>query len=173
LEGLIAQVSTRLIKEKAYEGMDTFIEMVESGVIAGLHHFNAPLPDGNVMRFDILRESNAEVARHWPCDVWRVTVMSPNIYSEATPATPKYVEVEDMEVRGTFRNKEDANQRAGQVLEELKVEAGGRASLDKKILENGLFQGFVTAGRRYGKVVQVDHDKGEIRWDDGNTTQGR
>jgi hypothetical protein len=158
-EHLTIQVVRRLEHEGSTAGVDSFIEMIEDGTVAVLAHFKAPLPDGNIIRFDIIREKNAEVARIWPGDVWFVKVSEPDMNDRSV--TTEYPPMHAVELRGTFRTKEEANQRAREVVDEMKEEAGRNAHVTRH-LENGLFQGMVIAGRRYAKLIEVVHDQGQI-----------
>ena len=84
-----------------------------------LVHLNAPMRDrNNIIRFELLPETNAEVARTWLREVWKVVIATPR-----SPPPP----MEDMEVSKTYTNQDEATRAAQQVVHELKAAAGAGA----------------------------------------------
>ncbi|EXJ54609.1 hypothetical protein A1O7_09950 [Cladophialophora yegresii CBS 114405] len=130
-----------------------------------MEHFNAPLPGGNIMRFQLLEETNREVARALPCKVWHVAVARPNVRGGDIGLGSQHPPAEDMEMHGTFLTSQEANSQAERVLEELKAKMGSTAVM-QKTYSDGLVQGFVLSGRGStvdAKMVQVSCDDGRIQ----------
>jgi hypothetical protein len=174
LEEVFNQLHTRMEMEESTGG-DMLDDLVFSGAFPNVEHFTAPLPDGNIMKFQLLRERNRDVVRALPCKVWNITIASPNLsVGDSGPGSP-YPPVEDMQLRGTFLTSQAANIEAERVLRELKAEEG-RTAVVQKSYRDGLVEGFMMSGRgatARAKVVQVRYDDGQIQQVDrsGNPLQ--
>ena len=158
LKNVVEQMLYRLTVEKSDQG-ERMLEEIMSVGLESMEHINAPLPDGNIMKLQLLREKNAEVARKLPGDVWKVTVMTPDMGGNMSGEHPP---IKQMDIHRTFTTKEEANEAAGQLLEELKAKAGRKARVDKTT-PYGLVEGFlITPGTDQAKIVQVLHDDGSV-----------
>ncbi|KIW62436.1 hypothetical protein PV04_10609 [Phialophora macrospora] len=164
LDEVLDQLHARMEIEGSTGG-DTLDDLVSSGAFPNVEHFNAPLPDGNIMKFQLLRERNRDVVRALPCKVWNVSVACPNMGVGDSGPGSRYPPVEDMEMRGTFLTLQAANTEAERVLGELKAEAGTSAVMQKSY-RDGLVEGFVVSSRgrtARAKAVQVRCDDGQIQ----------
>lgn len=125
-----------------------------------MEHINAPLPDGNVMKLQLLREKNAEVARSLPCAVWKVIIATPIMTGDESTEHPT---VKEMEVYRTYLAKAEANMAAERLLVELKKKAGSGAVVNN-IYGGGLVSGFlISPGGGEPKIVQVSYDDCSVR----------
>ncbi len=145
--------------------LDDLVSSYEGGRrFAGFIHLNAPLPDGNIMKIELLDEHNPRVARGLPAgdDAWYVAVGEPILRDDgARRAADGHPPVRDMNVHATYTTKEEANAAARQVLQELKTDAAGD---DRAVVETnstrGLVYGFVVIpGTHWSRIVQVQHYK--------------
>ena len=159
---LAQQIKFRLAQAKATEGQAAFADMERA--VGGMAHFNAPLPDGNVMRFEILKEENEAVKRAMPGETYVVVSMKPVMSMAALGVIERgegHPQVEETEWHGTFVDKEKAKRKARAVLEEYKEDVEGGVV---RMLNLGDGSGFVS-GRSVGDVrrlVQVTLDDGSI-----------
>jgi len=85
----------------------------------------------NIIRFELLPETNAEVARTWLREVWKVVIATPRSHrresDESTASHGPPPPMEDMEVSKTYTNQDEATRAAKQVVHELKAAAGAGA----------------------------------------------
>ncbi|ETI20296.1 hypothetical protein G647_08330 [Cladophialophora carrionii CBS 160.54] len=174
LEELPNQLHSRMEIEGSTGG-DMLHDLVSSGMFASMEHFNAPLPDGNIMKFQLLKETNRDVATALPCKVWHAAVAHPDIRGGHFDLGGQHPPVKDMEMHGTFLTLQAANSKAERVLEELKAEMGRTAVIQKSYLD-GVVMGFVLSGQGSSvdaKTVQVACDDGRIQQVDrsGNPLQ--
>ena len=154
------QILMRLRDEGSVAGEASFDSVVMKGGLVGLHHFNATLPDGNIMDIELLREKNAEVAQALPGEAFSIMIVTPVMPpSSSRPGKPK---IEDMDIHSTFGSKEAANAKAEEVVQQLKTHAGAGARFDRVPNEEGVFSVILVRGTG-GKVriVQASHDTGE------------
>ncbi|KIW44146.1 uncharacterized protein PV06_05179 [Exophiala oligosperma] len=148
------------------DGHNTLTEMLMAGTANSLQRLNAPLEDGNVMHFELIREENPEVARRLPGEVWCVFVATPHpdMYSRTERRPEGFIEASDMEVRGTFTTGEAANVAAIEILEKLKAEAGPQAGIARQDAD-GLVKGGVytrQGGTLSIKLVEARHETGSV-----------
>lgn len=167
-EMIFGQLLYRLRTENSVAGERTLDDLVRDGVIASIEHFTAPLPDGNIMRFHLLRERNPMVARHLPGEVWRIVVATPLLDSGgiAVVLSNGSPQLENMNIHATSITRTEANRAAGKLLDELKEQAGAGARVSKKEID-GLVHGLIiprTNSQFKAKIVQVSRDDGQIRW---------
>jgi hypothetical protein len=159
LNTIYEQMFSHLARERSTDGEQTLNEIISTGGIGMLQHLNAPTADGNILRFEILREKNAEIARILPGEVWNILVGTRE-QSDLHHLEPNDVE---LEIRGTFRTREAANEGAEGVLQRLKEDAGP----DSRILrvdKDGLVGGSVWyRGIRTIQIVECRHETGQIR----------
>lgn len=118
------------------------------------------------MKFELMRETNAAVARALPCTVWHVVVATPDMSRvSANLAGNGFPPVKDMEMHRTFLTTEAANAEAESIHEGLKADAGTTAQGERK--NNGdLFVGFFNPGGRGMdglRLVEVRRDDGHIQ----------
>lgn len=161
-ETVLHQLLGRLRMEKSKEGECALDDIVYGGGVVHLESFNAPLPDGNIMKFQLLREKNAAVARSLPGEAWNIIVASPSM--NRAGRTAGLGRVEDMDVEATFRTKAEADRKAEQVLEELRVEAGEGAHVER--VPGGLMSAVVIPRPGSGRKIKLL----EVRRDDGCAT---
>ncbi|KAK5257983.1 hypothetical protein LTR20_002661 [Exophiala xenobiotica] len=147
LQTLYEQMFGSLARERSIEGEQTLNEIIDTGSIAMLQHFNAPTADGNILRFEILREKNAEVARILPGEVWYLLfgILEQKGFLDRNP------NLTEMDVRGTFRTCEAANEAAKRALQDLE-EGGGPDTVVTRVERDGLACGSVTY-REGGKII--------------------
>lgn len=158
------QIMTHLLlllrRHKSVQGEETLDEIIFGGgdgaLFHRLEHFNAVLPDGHIMKVEIIRERNAEVASALPGDVYGVliatvsTALIRNMDENASPPREK-----DMEVYATFKKLEEANQAAEEVLRGLSSQAGRGSEVERLDVE-GRFAGFIfVPGSTETKMVEV------------------
>ena len=162
LEHVLPQLRFQLDEEKSVEGKKILDDIVSGGDLSRVHHFTAPLLDGTIIRFEIVREKNAAIARSLPTSVWYVVVATP-IVDGAELAEGKYPPMEDIELRGTFRTKREANKAATKAMEEERIIAGDDARVEQSEAQ-GLVTGLVIVpGCAETKIVEVRHYDGAIQ----------
>ena len=166
LEQIFDQLLIKLKIERSPQSEAILDELVLSGAFLNLGHFNAPLPDGNTMRLELLRERNAEVARMWPGMVWHVVIATP-VMKDGFPVGERHPRIEEAEIHATFTTKEAANADAEKVLEDLKALAGTGAFVEK-IRESDLVRAFIVPahdrqGRTKAMAIEVRSDDGQIQ----------
>ena len=154
------QLLMMLRREKTSVGEEMLHDLVNDMGLASMEHLNAPLPDGNIMKLQLLREKNAEVARILPGEEWKILVATLIMTSDRSTEHPR---VKKLKLRGTFTTKEEANMAAGKVLKDLKAKAGRGASM-MKTTETGLVLGMVTVpGTDDIKSVEIRYDDCSLR----------
>lgn len=171
LQNIFPQLIRRLRREGSVAGERTIDEIVHSGdqAVLSLQHFNAPLPDGNVMKFELLREKNARVAHSLPGDVWTILIGTTHSDTEI-PDPPARTPVDDMEVRGSFASKDEANTAAEGVLQDLKAEMGPDSFVHRMEM-GGLATGCVgRSGTTKLKMLEVKHHT--VEYFDWSAAQG-
>ena len=161
---LTQQIKFRLAQAKATEGEASFADMEK--YVGGMAHFKAPLPHGNVMRFEILKEENEAVKRAIPGETYVVVSAKPVMSaamagmggSESEDGRPP---LEEMDWHGTFVDKGEAERRVRAVLEKFK---GGMEGGVVRMLEEKRAFGFVSgrASEDGMRIVQVTVDPGRI-----------
>jgi hypothetical protein len=162
LDTIYEQMFSHLARERSTDGQRTLNEIIDTGGIAMLQHLNAPTADGNILRFEILREKNAEIARILPGEVWNILVgtMKQESFHDDTP------NVIEMEIRGTFRTREAANEAAAKrVLQDLKEDGGAKAIVNREE-KDGLVCGGVAyreGGKAIVHTVECRRDTGQIQ----------
>ncbi|KAK4940036.1 hypothetical protein LTR10_019773 [Elasticomyces elasticus] len=109
------------------------------------------------MRVEVLREKNARVVQSLRSDgdseLWTVSVAR----GEKGSGSLSHAPVTDMEARGSFVSKDEANEAAKRVLREIKAEFGPDA-LSNQVETSGLVNGVVGRLRdNTCKVVDVRH----------------
>lgn len=113
------------------------------------------------MELELLKEKNAQVARHLPGSVWYIcVVVVPHKDRSKAPGTGGFPPVQDMEIHGTFTTPNAANDAAARVLDELKAEAGTRAIMHSS-RDQGLVSGMVPS-QSFQRVVQINRDNGPL-----------
>jgi hypothetical protein len=158
LDTICGQMFSHLARERSTDGQRTLNEIIDTGGIAMLQHLNAPTADGNILRFEILREKNAEIARILPGEVWHILVgtMKQESFHDDRP------NVSEMEIRGTFRTREAANEAAKRVLQDLKEDGGAKAIVNTEE-KDGLVCGgvaYIEGDKAIAHTVECRRDTG-------------
>ncbi|EXJ78730.1 hypothetical protein A1O1_09132 [Capronia coronata CBS 617.96] len=162
LEDVLEQLLVKVRIAKSKDAERTLDEMVYSGQAPALVHLSCPLPDGNIMKLELLKQKNPEVARHLPGSVWYIIVATPFLDRTALGRSG-CVPVQDLDLYETFTTKEAANAAASRLLKWLKAEEGVGALMQELVGDGGRLNGFVmSADRRSTRMVQVNHDDGRI-----------
>lgn len=171
VEAVVEQVRHRLTVEGCMEGLQTFDDIVGAGQLSDLMHLNASMRDGNIIKFELLPEKNAEVARAWPRQVWKVLVATPDLTNfpnrtnRGQQTSQDHPPTKDMEVHKTFTTKEAAIRDAQQVLQALKADAANDALAQSTHLDRlpVVFESMVYSPRENtGQTVTVMYDSGEV-----------
>jgi hypothetical protein len=169
-ENLLTQVLARLAAEKSHAGREALLEMGEA--TRELHHFNAPLPDGNVIRFDFIHENNAEVLHQGAGPYYVVRLVVPKLGSNGRPTLGvlpgggRFMQTADVEHIKTFTSAQAAVVKARAKLTELKNTAGPTARVielgetDDRQVFNGFVQGGGTGGQPVMQIISVFKDDG-------------
>lgn len=156
----------RLTSLKSVDGVHSLRELVESDMLQNTKHFNAPLPDGNILRFEIEHERNAEAKRGIPGPLYFVysTVPMLHLLEGRQGDTPP---VEKLETHGTFLNRAAAERRLREVVEEIKQNIGGAQALELPVNNGNDVANWavypVTGGRGKPHFVQLRFDRCETR----------
>ncbi len=101
LDTVYEQMFRHLARERSVGGEQTLHEIISTGDIAMLQHLNAPTADGNILRLELLREKNAEIARVLPGKAWYILVGTGEQRSLRLLGRNGM----EMEIRGTFRTR--------------------------------------------------------------------
>jgi hypothetical protein len=110
----------------SYRGLDGLHDLKTSLIFGArsLHSFNAPLPDGNIMKFDIIREDNAEVRRVLnQVRTYTAHCITPLAVQSGTIAgTNGGAQTKDIKIFRTFTSKDGALNCAGSKFTELQAD---------------------------------------------------
>ena len=147
------------------DGLETFADVGSAAIISprSLQHFNAPLPDGTIVRFDVIREDNAAVAAvvdtSTTFTVRCCSFMSPEEGSMMMAARDR-VQVKDIDVFKTFTTKSAAlsfaRTRYAELQEDKSVPIGrvrGPAHPAPDVI--GLIERTPEGAQRYEQLVDV------------------
>ena len=159
LEHVLPQLLFKVKVEKSTMGERVLDDIVYGGHVVEMRYFTAPLPDCNIMKFEIIREKNAEVARTWPSEVWVVMVAEP--FMDMTLHNEGHPQVDDMHHGGTFRTKEQANEAAEELIKSEKELAGDGAQVRKVRRGELTFGMVIPRGGLCGKMIEVRREIGE------------
>jgi hypothetical protein len=160
LQDVLPHLREKLRSEGSVAGESTLDDLVFDGRPTNFVHLNAPLPDGNMMRLELLAEENAEVARSLPGDAWYVVVAEPFLGRTGGGSSDGTPPMKDVQVHATYKTEQEANGAAQRVLQELKADAGNGAFAQTGS-QGGSFGGVVFApASRWSRMVQVNHDTG-------------
>lgn len=165
---LADQIAFRLISGESEVGMKMLEELTSSGSIANMHHFNAPMPDGTIFRFEIERETNAEVKAALPCPVYYVVSATPMLGVVRSNEHPRLSwPTEKMEPICTCLTKAAALEKWMEAAREVQGEMpGSRVEVvDEYTDERTLKVALVIPRRREGKarIVQLRYDDCQIQ----------
>ncbi len=158
LDTVYEQMFRHLARERSVGGEQTLHEIISTGDIAMLQHLNAPTADGNILRLELLREKNAEIARVLPGKAWYILVGTGEQRSLRLLGRNGM----EMEIRGTFRTRAAANERAERILQDSK-EAAGPDARAVRADKDGLVGGGVAyreGGVVMAQTVEVRHETG-------------
>jgi hypothetical protein len=170
---LVSQVWDHLRKAGSKEGQKLLLEQAGEGSYETLRHLNAPLPDGDVIRFDVLREENVKAKSQGAGPYYVVRVTIPKLDSNGEPARgvmpghEDFMQTLDIQPIKTLTSKQEAIAQARAKLVELKNEAGPKArviDLGETDDHRELFNGFVDSEDANGQVTM---DIVSVHMDDG------
>ena len=150
--------------------------------IRQFEHFNAQLPQGNILHIFLLKQKNATVARRLRekndeerVRVWNVISAEPDLAMMQADRSvcqiagfehlPRMKAMKEMDIENAFLTKNDAETFGRRLLEDYKQELGPGTDATWNDAERG-FDGFVVGGngssRLVAKCVMVVWDDGEI-----------
>ncbi|KIV78933.1 hypothetical protein PV11_06532 [Exophiala sideris] len=159
LQNIFPPLLKKLRDAGSVEGERTLDDIVYGGgdaALLSLKHFNAPLPDGNIMRLELVREQNARVAHGLPCEVWSICVNTTTGDEDLMEALG-HPPVTDMEMLESFVSKDEAHAAAKEYLQDLKAELGPDAILHEGEMD-GLYHGDVgLPDSGEFKILEVKH----------------
>ncbi|KAI1630037.1 hypothetical protein EDD37DRAFT_604901 [Exophiala viscosa] len=159
LQNIFPPLLRQLRDAGSVEGERTLDDIVYGGgdeALLSLQYFHAPLPDGNIMKLELIREQNAQVAHSLPCEVWNICVNT-TTGDEDLMETLGHPPVSDMEVLESFVSKDEAHAAAKGYLQRLKAEMGPDAVLHEGEMD-GLLHGDVgLPGSDEFKILEVKH----------------
>lgn len=176
IDNMIEQIRWRLSQENSPQGSRTFEELLEAPGIGGIEHLNAPLPDGEVMRLQIQRERNAEVAAALrgrapgtPLSTYKVyeTVPDPSTHDANYEHEEDFVPLREANIHATFTTKEAATRSATDLVKEWErrwPDCRGTTMMQDGLLAGGL----VGPDREMRRMFQVMHDDGRKQYADGS-----
>ena len=158
LENIFLHVIRLLRTEKSVEGEKTLDEIFCSGAEAvfGIEHFNAVLPDGNMMKIEVLREENPEVVAALPGDVWCIVATRSADADVHLADSDTRLKMKEMVVRGTFTTNYEANRAAERLLQYLKLQAGWDAYINRHDSNGRVCGNVIPPGVRFEMVEVKD-----------------
>jgi hypothetical protein len=172
LEKMVEHIQSRCGKEGSLPALRVLKETIENVGIVSLEHLLAPLPGGEHMKIEIVREKNVNVAaflRNCPPGTPRPVFMvlkqvpHPELEKIMAGSWPfEYVPTLDFEVIKSLLSKETANEEASRVLDSWKADKQpGDTAFGG--LHEGLFLGQLLDRNRVQKQLLLVHkDDGKV-----------
>lgn len=169
-DALAEQIRFRLVSHDSFVGFEMLEELMANGSIVGTHHFNAPLPDGTILRFEIEREVNPDVKAALPCPVYHVFTATPmlGVARETNQRPHLPVPMEKMETICTRLTKAAALEEWREAVREVQEEMpGSRVHMTDELGDEQTIKIAMILGRRR----QDKHRTVQMRYDDGRIEQ--
>jgi hypothetical protein len=142
--------------------------MSQRGGAPRISFFHAVVPDGNMLRFDFLQETNAEVAQQRNGPFYKVRSVVPQLDASGVPVHGNlqngepFGRVTETEPLRTFLDGTSAINYAKSKAEEIRRDKGGKVSHLEDVEERCPFTAIVFSAQGID-MIQVSRDDGVLR----------